>query len=594
MRKPSNAATALPLAVFLIVGALLSPLAHAADPPVRKIVSGWSPYWATRDSNASITANADLIDDVSPFWFSVKSSTQLLDQYTPANSIPMATQVATLHAAGVKVIPTFTDGTGKLTMAGILADPAQSAALIATLTTSALVNNFDGIDLDFEGFAFSDGSASWPTTQPNWTRFVGQLSASLHLQGKLLSVTTPELRDPATGKRGYWVYDWAGIASSIDRLRIMTYDYSVAFPGPIGPISWVEAAAKYAVSLIPASKVFIGIPAYGRDWVTSVTGTCPVRGSDGQALGVTIRAPQNGQSGSRATFVANYAQTLAASYGATPTWNATYGENTFSYVKTYVGTNASGASASCTAQRTAWYQDARGVQLRAALVGKYRLGGIAFWAFGNEDPATWAQLRAYAKTIAPDQVNGTIALSQPSVGYSSPSIITATFQIADSTPVAGVPISFQVLKDGDTTWNDIGTATTSVTGVAQIALIASQNLQVRALSPGSWQQLAATTPSQQLKVARLISVNAPPSIRQNSTLTITGSVWPTDTGVGVVLQMNSLGKWLNVASATSGDGGNFALSTTAPSPGLFAFRVAVSADSKLDGAMSRAFTELVR
>ena len=506
----------------------------------------------------------------------------------------MATQVSSLRASGVQVIPTFTDGTGKLVLAGIIADPIKSATLISTLSSFAVVNNFDGIDLDWEGFAFTDGTATCATTQPNWTKFVGQLAASLHQQGKILSVTTPEIRDPATGKRGYWVYDWAGIANSIDRLRIMTYDYSVSSVGPIGPISWVEAAAKYAASLVPASKIWIGIPAYGRDWVVAVSGTCPVFGIDGRPLGIDIRAPANGVAGSRATFVAKDAQTLAASYGATPTWNATYGENTFNYSKTYVGTSDAGVPASCTAQRSAWYQDPRGVLLRAQLVTKYRLGGIAFWSFGSEDPATWDLLRSYARTIAPDQVVGILALGQNPVSYSAPSILTATFRISDFRPVAGVPILFQSLRSGDASWRDIGTSTTSISGVAQIALIGSQNLQVRAFSQGTWERLAATSAAQQLRVSRILNVQPGISTSRRSPLQIAGSIWPSESGVGVILQVKILDQWNDIATTTTTEGGAFSLTSENQTSGLMIYRVISKSDSRFDESATPPFTMLIR
>jgi spore germination protein YaaH len=136
--------------------------------------------------------------------------------------------------------------------------------------------SFDGIDLDFEGFAFVDGNTTWPKTAPNWVLFVKELSVALRAQQKLLSISAPYAFNPAEKQKGYYVYSWAQIASSIDRLRIMTYDYSVAKPGPIGPISWTEKTLQYAISIMPASKVFIGLPGYGRDWITSVAGTCPV------------------------------------------------------------------------------------------------------------------------------------------------------------------------------------------------------------------------------------------------------------------------------------------------------------------------------
>jgi len=506
----------------------------------------------------------------------------------------MATQVNSLHASGVQVVPTVTDRTGKLVMAGILADPIQSASLITTLTTLAVQNNFDGIDLDWEGFAFSDGSSSWPSTQPNWTKFVQQLATSLHLQRKTLSVTTPISIDPATGLRGYWVYDWPGIASSIDRLRIMTYDYSVSTPGPIGPIAWVEAAAKYAVSLIPASKVLIGAPEYGRDWVIGVTGTCPVLGVDGKSLGISIKAPSNGVAGTRATFVVKDAATLAAAYGVTPTWNDTFGENTFTYFKTYSGTNASGISTSCTARRTAWYQDARGLQLRAALVGKYRLGGIAFWTLGWEDPTSWEQLRSYARTISPDTVVGALTVDQNALAYSAAAVLTATFKISDSSPVAGLTIVFQVMKNNDSTWQDIGTSMTSANGTAQVSLVSSQNLQVRALSRGTWERLAASSAPQKLNVKRQVSVRAPASMRRGLPLVVTGSMSPAEAGIGVALQLNSTGSWKEIATGITGADGTYSLVVKEETSGIFAYRVRVKENSKFAEALTPPFTLLVR
>ena len=374
----------------------------------------------------------------------------------------------------------------------------------------------------------------------------------------------------------------------------MTYDYSVSTAGPIGPISWVEAAAKYAASVVPASKVFIGIPAYGRDWVVGVSGICPVFGTDGKTLGLDIKAPQSGVPGTRATFVAKDALALAATYGATPTWSPTFGENTFTYSKTYSGLDSSGGPASCTAQRTAWYQDQRGVQLRAALVGKYRLGGIAFWTFGSEDPATWAPLRSYARTIAPDRVIGTLALGQNPVGYASPSTLTATFRISDSRPVAGAVISFQVLRSNESNWQEIGTALTSMNGVAQIALVGSQNIQVRALSQGTWERLPATSDSQLLKVTRVLSVQKAFSVRRSSPLLVSGSVWPVEAGVGVVLQVKNFDGWNDIATSITTEGGGYLLKAGNLSAGLFAYRVRAKSNSNFDQIYSPPFTVLVR
>jgi len=90
----------------------------------------------------------------------------------------------------------------------------------------------------------------------------------------------------------------------------MAYDYSTSSPGPIGPITWTESAVQYAISVMPASKVFIGIPGYGRDWVTKVDGTCP-------SLPINYLKTVN-PTASAATFVMHDAANLATTYGSTP------------------------------------------------------------------------------------------------------------------------------------------------------------------------------------------------------------------------------------------------------------------------------------
>ena len=50
-------------------------------------------------------------------------------------------------------------------MAAVLADPASRAAHVATIGDLAAANGFDGIDIDYEKFAFSDGSSTWATTR---------------------------------------------------------------------------------------------------------------------------------------------------------------------------------------------------------------------------------------------------------------------------------------------------------------------------------------------------------------------------------------------------------------------------------------------
>lgn len=575
---------ALSAALLVLFAAISTSSQSLAQSPPRKILTGWIPYYAMKTALPSAVANGDLIKEVMPFWYTLKSETKITDLYTPSNpNVPMSVPLTTMRDSGFQIIPTITDGTGNLVLAKLLSAPATRTQVVTTITNLVVANNFDGIDLDFEGFAFSDGTASWPATRVAWDAFIQQLSTSLHNLGKLLSVTTPVLFDPATGKKGYYVYDWATIAPMIDRLRIMTYDYSTSSPGPIGPIAWAEQAVSYAVSVIPASKVYVGVPGYGRDWVTKVVGICP-------SSVASVITP----GGNAAVFVMHDAANLAASYGATPTFNDTFAEATFSYQKVYSGAASSGLQTSCTASRTAWYENAQSYAARAQLVAKYRLGGITTWTFGMEDSTATDAVRQVAQSIAPDQVVSTLTTDQTSLPYGQPVNVTGTFQLPDKTPVAGLAVRLELKEAGDLAWRDILDATTGPDGLITASLIIGKDAALRFSSDATWERLASQSAEKDLVVNRLLGVTAPNSAMSGAPLVVSGSIQPREIGVPVTLETNVAGKWKSVSVPTLTDAnGQFTITTTAGARGIASYRVNVSANSTAQGAVSPIFAVVI-
>jgi spore germination protein YaaH len=582
---PSRRAVALTLAAMmaLVVNISSHEISSAASPP-RRILTGWIPYYSMNTALPDAVANGDLIKEVMPFWFTLKSESKITDLYTPANpTIPMAVPLATMRDSGFAIIPTITDGTGQLVLANLLANAIKRTLVVKTITNFVMANNFDGIDLDFEGFAFSDGNSTWATTRPNWVAFVQELSTALHLQGKLLSITTPVLFDPATGKKGYYVYDWASIAPSIDRLRIMTYDYSISSPGPIGPLTWVEQTIHYAVAVVPASKVFIGVAGYGRDWVTKVNGICPSIYANAIRVGA-----------SAAVFLMRDAGRLAASYGATPTYNQSNGEVTFSYQKVYNGLSSNGLATSCTASRTAWYQDAKGYAARAQLVGKYKLGGITAWTLGMEDTTASDAVRQVAQLIAPDVVHSTISSSPMEAIFGTPLVVNGIFQLPDNQPIAGLPVRLEKFSKTDAVWREIYQTTTASDGTFSIPVLLSQNASLRIASDGSWERLASQSAALSVLMDRRISTTALTSVRAGTSFSISGTVQPHQAGVSVNLQRFTNGVWkiFDRGALTDGTGG-FTISTMEATPGLVRFRVKVNGDANLQAGQSPEFTVIV-
>jgi spore germination protein YaaH len=117
-----------------------------------------------------------------------------------------------------------------------------------------LSRDVDGLDLDYENLTPDDG--------PRFTAFIEYLAPLLHARGKVLTVTV-EHHLFAAGS-----IDWKRLSGSLDRVRIMAYQYHYekTAPGSISPPDAVFRLAQLALARIPAEKIEISLPLYGFDW----------------------------------------------------------------------------------------------------------------------------------------------------------------------------------------------------------------------------------------------------------------------------------------------------------------------------------------
>ncbi|ASY24198.1 glycosylhydrolase [Candidatus Nanopelagicus abundans] len=557
---------------------LLSTLSPAnANNPPRKILSGWLPDYSLARNLPTVEGNLDLIRDISPFWYGLTGESSIKDKYALGKyTTPKEQVIARLKANGVLLLPTITDDNKKFVLANLLANPTSRSNIVQTIKSLVLKYNYDGIDLDFETFYTQDGRSSWAALKPNWIAFIKELSTALHDQGKLLSVTTPPDFAPETKRAGNWIYSWAEIGPLIDRLRIMAYDFSTTSPGPIGPLPWTEDGVKYAINQMPASKVFLGIPGYGRDWITKVEGVCPKDFTSSVVVGA------------KAAVVMREAPNLAASNNALPTYNTTNAESTFTYKKTYV--DPTNSASFCTASRTVWYPDERSYAARTNLVGKYRLGGIAVWTFGMENTAAITAIRDIAKSIAPDQVIGTLSTDLEEIGYGSTFNLTGTFKLPDKTPVPALNVRFEIKNSSDNNWRTLSAGVTDLAGVIAFPIILGQKSQIRLVSEGSWERTEGKTIEKVISVVPNVSLSLPASIKVATSYTVFGQVLPKVAGIKLVVKQNMkpLGEFITDAS------GGFSFEIKAATTGLATYQVVISAGEKNTAAISDEITILVR
>jgi hypothetical protein len=600
--------TSLLIVITTLFGLIVPNAVHtasASNKEPRKIVTGWIPYYsidrvlprvrkltpsiptgvnqpAVCDSsqygpaeNAAIESsylfrNKDLMKEVMPFWFSLKSPTLIRNDYNTGNpSWPMADTVCLMRRAGMQIIPSMTDGTAKLVLAGYLANPTTRTTIVNSIVNLVNSNGFDGIDLDYEGFAFVDGSSTWTRTAPLWVAFVKELSTALRANKKILSVTTPYLYDPSERQKGYFVYAWADIASSIDRLRIMTYDFNVAKPGPNAPISWVDKTVRYAISIMPSSKVYLGLPGYGRDWITAVQGKCPVS------------APPGLRAGAKAsTFLMVNAERKAVIDNAIPVFDATVSEATYSYTQTYNGLTADGASTTCNVSRTVWYQNARSYAERMALVSKYRLGGAALWTLGMEDQMATTEMRNAALAMAPDTVVSTMNLSgvtQGSIFYADQFTVSGLFTLKDKSPIVALPVALEINRGG--VWTKVAELITDANGSINAPITLASSAGIRLTTLATWERTESITPEQVVAVKSKILIDRPNSASRAVAFTIKAQLLPQVLGKSAVLQKSINGKWQNVGTAVASDAnGAFTFSTIESNRGIQTMRVQVGTE----------------
>ena len=419
--------------VFAVAALVLS----ACQP--NRFVSVWAPYWNSASGRATIADSgaASLFSEVSPFWYAATADGSVT---TTGGASNLAATVDAARGQGLPVIPSVVDGTAPGQMSAILDNPVTRAAHVQNIVDLVMSKGYDGIDLDYEVFAFRVPKDQWPAITPDWVAFIDSLANALHSRGKLLSVTVPPVWISGGVTRGYTVYAQAQIAPMVDRLRLMVYDWSVDAPGPIAPMSWVNQVIAYSSPLVPASKLQLGVPAYGRRWGTqkNANEVCP----DG-AL-------------SKSSVEMKDAAALAAAHGAAPVRDpAGSGELTFSWTEKVTGPRTKpliapvlppwlitvskvnapsagnplqpalrlappSATVTCTVVHTAFVPDAISVRQRADAAVAAGWSGIVIWALGFEPLNVYQSLAG----IAPQRPDGA-----PSGSLAAPTVVGGSVRV---------------------------------------------------------------------------------------------------------------------------------------------------------------------
>jgi spore germination protein YaaH len=505
----------------------------------RRIVSGWLPYWTMPAALATATADGDLWRDASPFWYQATSATAI--QAHAGAGDP--TVVAPLRAEGIRVVPTVTETLDAAAMSTLLASPSQRAAHVNALVALVTDGGYDGIDLDYESMNYGGTAAQKATVAKHFVTLAQELGAALDDAGKILSITV----GPRTATTNWWpVHDYAGLGKVADRFRIMAYDYSYpgGTPGAIAPLPWVRQVVQYAVGVVPANRIQLGVPLYAYDW--------PKDAAAADGWGTATSLTYNG------------AEALRASVGATRVWDATTATPHFSYTKDGVA-------------HQVWYEDQQSTAEKTKLVGGYKLLGLVFWAVGSEDTRVWPSLRSYAT-----QRSTALSVSAPAtVTSGSAATVTGRLtKVSGGAGIAGASVTLQQKDAGTTAWRPVATAATTSTGAVSFRVTPTVGTRFRLTYAGTWTYLAATSTEAATQARwRVTAAFADPTVTHGTTATLRGTVGPARAGTAAVLQRLSGSTWTTLGSRTVASNGSYAFSFRPPTAGTYTYRVRVEATS---------------
>lgn len=227
----------------------------------------------------------------------------------------------------------------------LISNPWRRHNFIKNIYSLLHSNDYKGVVIDFEQVREKDRSSL--------NIFIKELAKKLHPSGMEILMAVP----PKQGDKmplHSTAYDYRTLGKFLDKMFLMTYDWH--WPGgpsgPIAPIDKVKETINYAVSVVPRSKLMLGIPQYAYDWTISGEKKAGKAYSTQHAIDLYI----------------GYQSQIHYDLSAAAPW--------FRYIDKQ-GT-----------LHEVWFEDPRSLLKKLRLIKEYNLAGMGCWHLGLTMPQT--------------------------------------------------------------------------------------------------------------------------------------------------------------------------------------------------------------
>lgn len=332
------------------------PVVDRSNCTLNKVVYGWHPYWS---NGLQTNYDWDLLSHLCYFSYEVDANT---GNAISTHNFSTAQAVTTALANNVRVDLCVTLFSNHTTF---LNNGTAQQTLITNLINLISARGAHGVNIDFEGI---------PSSQKiNFRNFMNNLSNQMHaaIPGSQVSTVL-------------YAVDWNDVfdvaaMSPVDYFIIMGYDYywsGSTNTGPNDPLFHFSSTYNYTLSKsvtyylnkgVPANKLVLGLPYYGREWPT------------------TSAAVPGTTSGSGTARTYTYVKNNSSGYYSAANRNSDQASQSTYYVFNNVG------------WRQCFITEENNLRERLDFINKRGIAGMGIWALGYDDGYNqfWNAIESY-------------------------------------------------------------------------------------------------------------------------------------------------------------------------------------------------------
>lgn len=305
-------------------------------------------YQSSGAAVQSINQVGRLLTYLAPFAYRIKENGKL--ETIDDDAIISASYAQ--RAVPIMSITNFTaTATGSNLAHVVLATAEYRENLLSDVIRIMRQKGYRGLNIDFENVL--------PADRELYNQFLKQAVDRLHPLGYFVSTALAPKTSATQAGVLYEAHDYEAHGRIADFVVLMTYEwgYRLGPPQAVSPLNLMRQVVEYALTVIPAEKIFLGIQIYARDWLLP-----HVQGQSAE------------------TFSIQEAVRRAIQHSSVIHYDPVAQSPFFHYA------DEQGR------RHEVWFEDARSTQAKFQMAKQYRLRGVSYWALGYPYPQNWTLL----------------------------------------------------------------------------------------------------------------------------------------------------------------------------------------------------------